>query len=281
MPKGDLEGLRSYFGTLKTQFASAANVFEGPLKGLYDELCGKLDSTLAALPTDTQAGADIAAQAEHVFGLLTSATACASSLGLELTRVRQQLAGAGAEAISAALASGDVFKKDQLAGLITEAITARTGENGDLMTRELCNQLCSAARLEGEKAGREAVLSEQAAQAAQDAQVATRKEAIQAAGVALPPESVAAILRSSDEDYAKALDLARSRTQGYQEAGLTLTPELLGNVWLSEGEFKVFDATVKSIGAIKRVEPKSAAHQALAGTPGGGSDNNGKTKIVV
>ena len=253
----DIEGFRTFFGTLKQQFASTAEIYEGPIKALFDEVGAKLTAALEALPKTTDANWSVNDKLDQFFGLLACANNVVMTLGLELGKVKQNLASAVPDAIKA----GTVFDAAGVEAAVTAKIAERTGETGDLAPKTLVAQLCSAAKLEGVTLGRSEKEAELAAAAAAETKAGERRTALTAAGVPLPPASVEAILKEADDKYNAAQETAKTRVKVLTEAGLALTPELLSSVWLGESEYKVFESTVRGIPALKR----EAKDEPLAG----------------
>lgn len=133
MPKNskDAEGVRSFLTNVK-QLCSTASVYEGPLRQMFEDLRAKLEAALSALPTSTDANWSVNDQADQLFSLLGCANNVAAALGLELNKVKQEMAGM--VVLDTVVAEGAVIKKDAVQGMIEAAIAERTGEKGDLTT---------------------------------------------------------------------------------------------------------------------------------------------------
>ena len=58
----DPKAVREVFTNIKTQLASAATSFEGPLKVLFDEVTGKLGGLLDGLPLGIKEGREAASK---------------------------------------------------------------------------------------------------------------------------------------------------------------------------------------------------------------------------
>ena len=252
----DIEGFRNFFGTLKQQFASAAEVYEGPIRTLFDEVSSKLTAALEALPKTADANWSVSDKLDQFFGLLACANNVVATLGLELSKTKQQMASA----IPDALKAGTIFDAAGVEAAVAAKIAERTGETGDLAPKTLVAQLCSAAKLEGVTLGRTEKEAELAAAAAEN-KAGERRTALTAAGIPLPPAAVEAILKEADDKFNAAQETAKNRVKMLTEAGLALTPELLSSVWLGESEYNVFESTVRGIPALKR----EAKDEPLAG----------------
>jgi hypothetical protein len=276
MPKDskDLEGVRGFFSGLRQQFASTATIYTDPIKSLFDEVVAKLDAALAALPKTTDTNWSLNDQLENFFYLLNSANCVANSLGLELAKVKQQMASVGPDAIAAAVAAGTYIPKTDFEKAVDAAVAARTVEGGDLVPKETVNQLCSAAKELGLKEGRTARDGEVAAERAADALATGRRTALTTAGLPLPEAEVEAILRADEPTFTAARTLTENRLKGFTEAGIELTPELLGKAWLPEAAFGVFQKTVSAIPSLKR---STTLPEPLAG---GAPDNSGKKMVM-
>jgi hypothetical protein len=275
MPKDskDLEGVRGFFSGLRQQFASTATIYTGPIKSLFDDVVAKLDAALAALPKMGDANFSLNEQLGTVFSLLSCANNCASTVSLELSKVKQQMASIGPEAIAAAVKAGTYIPKTDFETAVSAAVAARTVEGGDLVPKETVNQLCSAAKDLGLKEGRTARDGELAATKVADELATGRRTALTTAGLPLPEAEVEAILRADEPTFTAARTLTETRLKGFTEAGIELTPELLGKAWLPEAAFGVFQKTVSAIPSLKR----STAPEPLAG---GAPDNAGKKMVM-
>jgi hypothetical protein len=140
--------------------------------------------------------------------------------------------------------------------------------------KETVNQLCSAAKDLGLKEGRTARDGELAVEKAADALAVTRRAALTQAGIPLPEAEVEAILRADEPTFTAARTLTENRLKGFTEAGIELTPELLGKAWLPEAAFGVFQKTVGAIPSLRR----SAAPEPMAnGQP---PANDGKKMVM-
>jgi hypothetical protein len=275
MPKDskDLEGVRGFFSGLRQQFASTATIYSGPIKSLFDDVVAKLDAALAALPKTTDTNWSLNDQLENFFYLLNSANCVANSLGLELSKVKQQMASIGPDAIAQAVTAGTHIPKTDFETAVSAAVAARTVEGGDLVPKATVTQLCSAAKELGLKEGRTARDGELAVERAADTLAVTRRAALTQAGIPLPEAEVEAILRAPEADFAAARTLTENRLKGFTEAGIELTPELLGKAWLPEAAFGVFQKTVGAIPSLRR----SAAPEPLAN---GQPTNDGKKMVM-
>lgn len=265
----DLTGLRGFFDGMQAQFASAATVYDGPLKAMFDEVSTKLKSVLDGLPTVPSNEWCLTDKLDWLFDSLTGASSLLSAVTLELQKAKQDLAVAAtrasaADTLTSALAAGTHLTKETHEAAVTAAVEAaiakRTGADGDLMPRTQANSLCSAAKDLGITEGREALTKELAAAAQAEKLVTDRKAALTTAGIALPgtgaepmvEAEVNRILRASEEDFTAARTQVTTRLTGFTEAGITLPADLAANVWLPEREFGVFQKTVAGITALKR-----------------------------
>lgn len=252
LPKNgkDATGARNFLESFK-QLCSTATIYEGPLKAMLDELGVKVDAALAALPTDSNQNWSVNECAEQLFSLLACANNVAATLGLELNKTKQTMAGL--DLLEPAITAGTVVKKDAVQGLIDAAIAEATGENGKLVTKELSQQLCSASHQKGIQEGIAQRNAELAAEQAALATATERRTSLTTAGLPLPEEAIAAAILKSDAaafDTAKAT--AEARLKKFTEAGIELPANLAGKVWLGEAEYKAFESTVMSIPALKK-----------------------------
>jgi hypothetical protein len=276
MPKDskDLEGVRGFFSGLRQQFASTATIYTGPIKSLFDDVVAKLDAALAALPKTTDTNWSLNDQLENFFYLLNSANCVANTLGLELSKVKQQMASIGPEAIAAAVKAGTYIPKTDFETAVSAAVAARTVAGGDLVPKATVTQLCSAAKDLGLKEGRSARDQELAATKVADELATGRRTALTTAGLPLPEAEVEAILRAPETDFAAARTLAEGRLLKLTEAGIELTPELRSKAWLPEAGYDVFHKTVSAIPSLRR---STTLPEPLAG---GALDNTGKKMVM-
>ena len=278
LPKSnqDLDGLKAFFTNLRTQFASAAGVYEGPIQTMFAEVTGKLETVLAGLPKTAEGGWCLTDKLDWLFESLSSTSSLINSLTLELAKLKAEK-----EAMAATLASvqsaAPLAPEDPAAAAaklqtaIDAAIAARTAEAGDLVPKATVDQLCSAAKTLGISEGRQAVQAEQAAEAAAAKLAADRTTALTTAGLPLPESDVAAVLRASDEVFAAARATAETRMKSLTEAGLELSPELAANVWAADGQYAVFQKLVTGIAALKRAPRTPAAEPFASGPAGSGA----------
>lgn len=259
LPKSakDLEGVRGFLGQVK-QLCSTSTIYEGPLRTMFDELGAKLEAALAALPKTTDANWSVNDQAEQLFNLLACCNSVVASLGLELGKVKATMAGM--VVLDEAITAGKVIAADKLDGIVAEKVTSavaatitqRTGETGDLVTRDTMLSMCSASEAAGLAKGLEQAAAKLAADTALTAKAAERTTALTTAGIALPAAEVEAILRAEDAAFETAKALVTDRRQKLTAAGIELTPDLMGKLWLAEAEYKTFESTVKTIPALKK-----------------------------
>ncbi|MGA3265503.1 MAG: hypothetical protein ABSE16_01620 [Verrucomicrobiota bacterium] len=269
----DLEGIRGFFTTLKSQFASAATVYEGPIRQLFDEVTAKLEAALAALPKTADANWSLAEQLDSFFSLLACANNCASTLNLELSKLKQQMAGIGPAALEEAVRTGVVMRKADFETAVAAEMTKRT-TSGALVPKATVDQLCSAAKVAGISEGRTQVEQEQAAKLLAEKTAGERKAALTTAGLPLPDADAEAILRASEAEFDSAKATAEKRVKTL--AGLSLTAELLAAVWRDEKTYGVFEKTVNGIAALKHATPSPEPFA----TPPGAANQSGKKMIV-
>lgn len=271
LPKGkDLESVRAFLAGVKT-LASTATIYEGPIRTMFEELQAKVEAALAALPKTTDANWSVNDQADQLLGLLGCCNNVAATLGLELNRTRQTMAGM--VVLADEVTAGRVILATGLDAIVTtkigEAIALRTADKGDLVTRATMLSMCGASEAAGIQKGIDQHTAALAAAAAIEAKAAERKTALTTAGIPLPEAALDAVLRGEDAVFAAAQTLAGDRLKKLTTAGIHLTPDLLGKVWLDEAGYKTFESTVHSIPALKRV---AAPDEPLAAPTGGGSD---------
>jgi len=270
----DLGQVREFFTNLKSQFASAATVYEGPIKTLFEEVRGKLEAALNALPKESEGDWDLQCTLDNVVGCMASTSCLLTQLGLELSKHKQMASAAPVDTLAAALAAGSHLSKADHETAVTKAvesaIAARTGEKGDLVPKTTVDQLCSAAKDLGIKEGRAAEKAEAEARLAAEKLATERTAALTQAGLPLPEAEVAAILRAPEADFTAAKGTVETRIKGFTEAGLELPAELLAACWAPEAEFKKFQKTVTSIPALK-VRAGRATAEPFATPPAGGA----------
>ena len=269
LPKNtkDLNGIREFFSHLKTQFASASAVYQGPIKQLFDEVTGRLQGVLDGFPKTE--GDEPVISSSSLFETLASANNLVSLLSLEFNKVKTA-ASATPDTLAAALATGTHLSKadheTQVKAAVDAAIAERTGDKGDLVAKSTVSQLCSAAKDLGLKEGRAQLQTEVDARQAGEKLASERKTALTAAGLPLPEAEAAAILAESEERYNAARTTTETRVKAITAAGLDLPAELLANCWLPDADFQKFQKTVTSIPALK----VRAAAEPFASPPVGG-----------
>ena len=276
----DLGQVREFFTNLKSQFASAATVYEGPIKTLFEEVRGKLEGALNALPKESEGDLDLQCTLDNVVGCMASTSSLLTQLGLELSKHKQMASAVPVDTLAAALAAGTHLNKaDHEAAVtkaVTAAITARTGEKGDLVPKTTVDQLCSAAKDLGIKEGRAAEKADAEARVAAEKLATERTAALTQAGLPLPEaepnlgQASAAILRAPEAEFTAARGTVETRIKGFTEAGLELPAELLATCWAPEAEFKKFQKTVTSIPALKVRAGRTTA-EPFATPPAGGA----------
>jgi hypothetical protein len=252
----DLAGTREFFTGLQSSFASAATLYEGPLKALFDETAAKLKAVLDGLPAAASDNWCLTDKLDWFFDSLNSCSSLLTSVTLELQKAKTTLASAAGDTLTAALAAGTHLTKatheEAVTAAVEAAIAKRIGEQGDLIARTQVNSLCSAAKAMGIEEGRKALAEEVAAKEAVEKLVGERKAALTTAGLPLPEAQVEAVLRDTEEIFTAARTLATTRLTAFTEAGLDLPAELAANAWLPEKEFQAFHKTVTGITALKR-----------------------------
>ena len=272
----DVEGVRNFLTNFQ-QLCSTSAIYEGPLKQLFDELGAKLKAALEALPKDSTGNWSVNDQADSLFSLLACANNAAAALGLELSKLKNQMAGM--VVLDDVLAAGTVIKKDDVAGQVTAAVTAaiaeRTGEKGDLTTKELSQQLCSASHAKGIEEGiaqrNQQLADEQAALKV----VSDRKQELTTAGLPLPEAEAETILKAAQADFDAAKTTTTARLKKFTEAGIDLPASLAGKVWLPEAGYKTFESTVFGVAELKNKKPVDEP-LATGGLPAAGGG-----KIIV
>jgi len=275
--KKDLNQVREFFTNLKTQFASAATVYEGPIKALFEEVRGKLESALAGLPKESEGDWDMQCTLDTVVSCMAGCSSLLTQLGLELSKHKQMASATPADTLAAALKAGTHLSlpdhNAKVTAAVEAAITTRTGEKGDLVPKTTVDQLCSAAKDLGIKEGRAAEKADAEARMAAEKLATERTTALTQAGLPLPEAepnlglASAAILRAPEAEFTAARGTVETRIRAFTEAGLELPSELLAACWAPETEFKKFQKTVTSIPALKR---KTAA-EPFATPPAGGA----------
>jgi hypothetical protein len=287
--KKDLNQVREFFTNLKTQFASAATIYEGPIKGLFEEVKGKLETALAGLPKDGDGDWDLRNTLDTVVGCMAGCSSLLTQLGLEVSKHKQLASATPADTLAAALTAGTHVSKADHESAVTKAVEAaialRTGDKGDLVPKTTVDQLCSAAKDLGIKEGRAAEAADAAARVAAEKLATERTAALTTAGLPLPEAepnlglASAAILRAPEAEFNAAKATLEARIKGFTEAGLELPAELLAACWAPEAEFKRFQKTVTSIPALK-VRAGRATAEPFATPPAGGAVKPG-TKMLA
>jgi len=264
----DLKGFREFMSGLRTSYASAATIYEGPTKTLFDEVAAKFKTILDGLPAESNGDWCLTDKLDWLFDSLSGARSICDSLLLELSKAKTT---ASAAALETAVAAGTHLTKEAHDAAVTAAVDAaiakRTAADGDLVPQDRVNQLCSAAQLKGINEGREQLKAEMATALAAEQTATARTTALTTAGLPLPDADVAAILREPEEKFAAAKTLAQERLAAFTTAGITLEGELAAGVWLPENEFKKFHKTVSAIPALRRAAP---AAEPFATPPAGG-----------
>jgi len=248
IPKGskDISGIQGFLTTIRDQFASTATVYEGPIRDLFNDVTTKLEAALAALPKTTDCNWSLDDKLEQFFSLIAAANNVVASLGLELNKLKQEHASALA-----------AIKPVDVEAALATRIAERTGEKGDLTTKELTQQLCSAAKLAGIAEGVAQRNAELATEAAAIATAAERKTALTTASLPLPEGAMEALLRGTAEAFEAAKTTAADRLKKFTEAGITLPPALLGNVWLGASDYQTFESTAMGcMASLKRTPAK-------------------------
>ena len=199
----DLKAVREVFTNIRTQLASAATAFEGPLKVLFDEVTGKLGGLLDGLAEPRPGTNDAAAHvsiSEPVVATLASATGLINLLTQENAKLRTGMsalqttasATSNLDTLAAAVAAGTHLSKADHEAAVTKAVEAaiasRTGAQGDLVPKATVDQLCSAAKDLGIKEGREAATKEAATAVAAEKLATERTTALTTAGLPLPED---------------------------------------------------------------------------------------------
>jgi hypothetical protein len=247
----DLPGLKKFFEGVK-QLCSASDTFDGPIRQMMEDLKTRVDAALTAMPQDESANWMVNEKVTDLLNLLGCANNLAAGLMLELNKMKTQMAGM--VVLEDAVAQGIVVKKDAVPELIQTAIAERTGEAGDLTTKELAQQLCSAAEQKGIQQGIQQRNDQLAAEAAAATAAEERKTALTTAGLPLPEGGVEAILKAEKAAFEAARTTAQDRFKKLTEAGLdleVLKPQL-GKIWGAEAEYKTFESTVLNIPALKK-----------------------------
>lgn len=262
----DLKGLAEFFANLRTQFASAAAIYDGPSRPMFDGVVQKLDAVLNGLPKTSDPGWNLTDKLDWMFDCMSGANSLLNCLVQEL---KQKTVTTASDPLAAAIAAGTHLTKESHDAAVQSAVTAATAS---MVPKDQVDQLCSAAKGVGIKEGRDAVHAEQAAATAADKLATERKAALQTAGLPLPEADVEGVLRAAEDVYSAARATAESRLKGFTEAGIELSGELASLVWAPEDKFGVFQKTVSSIPALRRgahgAEPFAAAPAGAPAIPG-------------
>lgn len=264
----DVAAIRGMLSAVRTQVNSAATAFSDPLKNIFAELTKKFDSALASLPTsETQCDWSLENQLENFFASLVQASSLASMCALEVNQLKADAAKNMASAVTAELekklTAGEYVLRASLDTEIGKAIKGKT-DSGELVTKEMHAQLCSAAKTAGVTEGQTQERAKITEAEQRNALIASRTESLTKAGFALPPADLRKVLGEPEEVYAAAKAKAESRAGKLKADGFQINSDLAENVWLDDANFGRFEKVISATPSLK-IKPEP-----FAGGAGGG-----------
>ena len=225
----DLNTIKEVLTSFRTQICGAADTLGEPWKGQFLALKGDYDKMLSSLPPTDQVPA--ALEANSHLSCLHAALSSATSLSVMMGSAMASMAGTSAEAMTAQLASavGAEIEKQIAAGTLfkAEGVEVKIAERiktGDLVAKETCTQLCSAAKDLGLAEGEKKVRAEMAASAARQSLITTRKAELQICGLPIPDARLEGVLAGTGEEFTAAQALAQSR--------IALSRRVRSGLWL-------------------------------------------------
>lgn len=254
----DINGIRQLLTDFRTQICSMADYLSEPWKGHFLSLKKTYDDALEAMPpTDAvPAAMDANKVLNSFYCAMANANSLVSMLGSSLnsliTNKDREVAIALNSAVDAAvlkkLTDGDLIAKKDLDGLVTKALTDKTAA-GELLTKEMSTQLCSAARDQGWQLGEKKVRDELSAKETTVKLIGDRKKLVQTAGLPVPDATLEHLLSGTDDEFAVKRTTAESRIAKLQQAGIALNSAstLRANVWLPESEWNTFEKLAKEM----------------------------------
>ena len=268
----DLNTIKEVLTSFRTQICGAADTLGEPWKGQFLALKGDYDKMLSGLPPTDQVPA--ALEANSQLSCLHAALSSATSLSVMLGSAMASLAGKSAEASAAQSASavGAEIEKQIAAGTLFKAegvevkIAGRI-KTGDLVAKETCTQLCSAAKDLGLAEGEKKVRAEIAAGAVRQSLITTRKAELQTCGLPIPDARLKGVLAGTGEEFTAAQALAQSRIAALQQRGVALNSSspLAAKVWLPEEQWQVFESL--AVETLKGADPLVTSATPAAGGP--------------
>ena len=268
----DLNTIKEVLTSFRTQICGAADTLGEPWKGQFLALKGDYDKMLSGLPQTDQVPA--ALEANSQLSCLHAALSSATSLSVMLGSAMASLSGKSAEASAAQLASavGTEIEKQLAAGTLfkAEGVEAKIAERiktGDLVAKETCTQLCSAAKDLGLAEGEKKVRAEIAAGAVRQSLITTRKAELQTCGLPIPDARLEGVLAGTGEEFTAAQALAQSRIAALQQRGVALNSSspLAAKVWLPEEQWQVFESL--AVETLKGADPLVTNATPAAGGP--------------
>jgi hypothetical protein len=279
----DLNTIKEVLTSFRTQMCGAADTLGEPRKGQFLALKGDYDKMLSGLPPTDQVSAfarelrpdePAALEANSQLSCLHAALSSATSLSVMLGSAMASLAGKSAEASAAQSASavGAEIEKQIAAGTLfkAEGVEVKIAERiktGDLVAKETCTQLCSAAKDLGLAEGEKKVRAEIAAGAVRQSLITTRKAELQTCGLPIPDARLKGVLAGTGEEFTAAQALAQSRIAALQQRGVALNSNspLAAKVWLPEEQWQVFESL--AVETLKGADPLVTSATPAAGGP--------------
>jgi len=264
----DITAMRAFFTEVRQQMCSMADNLSEPWKTHFNGLKEHYDQALAALPPTDAVPAAMEAN-KHLsafYSCLANANALCSMLGASMAsavkdadaKLALALNSAVAKEVLAKIAAGELVAKADLAGLVAAALADRV-KTGDFVEKATVLQLCSQATTTGLTQGEKKVRDEQAATAALQMVITTRKTHLQTCGVPVPDAALEAVLGGTEEAFAALQKTAEQRVAALQKKGVALNSKspLGAKVWLPADQWTVFESLVTE--TIKGGDPLAAA----------------------
>jgi hypothetical protein len=275
----DIEGIRNFLTIQRAQACSTAAAYSGPIKELFDELVKKLDGWIKQLPTtDVPGDWSVENQLDYLFSTLAQASANASVIALELSKLKngEQFATSLTQEINKRVTEGTLFTKEGAQAFAENLVKSKT-EAGELVPKNTLTQLCSEAQIKGFGEGEAKVREELAAERTLTETINKRKALLQEAGLPLPEaELEKAILGGTDEEFAARKATFETRREDLKKEGIQFNSDpVLANLWLDEKAYGGFAKTVKNLPQLK------LAPNPLARTPERAPENTKDIPILI
>jgi hypothetical protein len=226
----DIKVLREFLTTVRQQICGMGDCLAEPWKTHFNNLQNEYDSFLSKLPPTEQVAAAHEAHyhLRSMCSLLCSAQSLATSLHQKLSAMENGFASQVASAADAKLATllTSYIKVADVDGLVAKAIEGKVTA-GELVTKDSVTALCSAAKQAGITEGETKVKNENEAKEKKTQLMATRRTALQTAGVPIPEGKLEEILGADDAVFDAAKKKAEARVSAMQQKGIPLNSILV------------------------------------------------------